>query len=150
MAEEKNIKGFIKRIAWRILKATLVSFVTFCFVYLIPTLLFPIGVLPADYEPLFYFFVGTMVFFAVTVELFSGTIIHHALKTARTLIMMGFFVYSFNGGIVAVDVEIVHVIVDLRVLLAMLILINLLGLAKNILGAVDFLSEKTEFSPERA
>ena len=63
---------------------------------------------------------------------------------------MGFFVYSFNGGIVTVDVEIFHVIVDLRVLLAMLISINLLGLAKNILGAVNFLSEKTEFSPERA
>ena len=60
------------------------------------------------------------------------------------------FVYSFNCGIVAVDVETVHAIVDLSVLLGMLILISLIGLAKNLIGAISFLSEKNELSLERA
>ena len=132
------------------MKAALIGLATFLLVYFIPTLLFPISVLPAEYEPLLHLFVAIMVFFAVAIELFSETIIHHALKIARNVVLMAFFVYSFNGGIVAVDVEMVHVIVDLRVLLAMLILINLLNLARNILGAVNFLSEKNELPPEKA
>lgn len=123
---------------------------TFLIVYFVPTLLFPVSVIPAEYEPLLYLFVAFMVFLAVAIELFSGTIIHHALKIARAMVLMAFFVYSFSGGIVAVDVEMVHVIVDLRVLLAMLILINLLALAKNVLGAVNFLSEKSELPLEKA
>ncbi len=136
--------------SWRVFKAALVGLVTFLIVYLLPTLLFPVSILPAEYEPLYYLFVVIMVFFTVVIELFSETMIHHALKIARSVVLMAFFIYSFNGGIVATDVEVVHVVVDLRVLLAMLILINLLSLAKNMLGAINFLSEKTEMSLEKA
>ena len=146
MAEERKTEGLLKRILWKASKAALAGFFTLLLVYFLPTLLFPVNVLPEEYMPLFQLFVIISVSFAVVIELFSGTIIQHMLGIAKALILITFFFYAFDGGVVTADIEMTRVIIDLRVFLAILILVNLLGLAKNVLGAISFLSEKTENS----
>lgn len=104
-------------------------------------------VLPG-YTQLISIFAIVTVFFVVVSELLAETFFQYALNIARALVFMAFFIYAFNGGLMAFDLPmelgIVRVEADLRVFLAMLLTINFLRLAKNLLQAIDFLAKKTE------
>ena len=144
MTETEKTGTSLKKVASRVLRAALAGFITFLLVYFLSTLLYPPEALPPGYEPLFDVFVAIVVFFAVVIELSSGTILKYAFSAARALILIMYFVYALHGGIITTEMEMAHIMVDLRGFLAMLIFVNLLGLAKSILEAVDFLSEKEE------
>jgi len=78
----------------------------------------------------------------------SGTIYQYVFGVARALVVMLFFIYVLSGGVVALAIPLggatVNVMVDLRVILAMIVLICLLGMGKNVVQAIDFVSGKVE------
>lgn len=98
----------------------------------------------SSYEQLLPVFVAIILFFVVASELTSGTIFQHGFNIGKALILMIFIVYALEGGIISIDIMNMHLLADLRVYLAMLLTIDLLGLAKSVLQAINFLSEKTE------
>jgi len=150
MVEEGNTRAFIKKIVLRVFKATLWGFITYLLVYYPLMLVYPFELLPSGYNQLFNVFVTIVVFFAVATKLFSGTILEYAFSIARTLIIITYFFYVFNGGVVSLTVPVsettVNLVLDLRAFLAMLIFVNLLALAKSVLQAMSFLARKVESS----
>jgi len=137
----------------RIVKATIKALLYFILLYVLP--MFFISQLSefapelfARYVQIFNLFVAVVLFSVVASELTSGTIFQHAFNIGKAIILMLFFVLALNGGIMGLDFEMegfsVHILADLRVYLAMLLAIDLLGLAKSVLQAVNFLSERTE------
>lgn len=98
----------------------------------------------SSYEQLLPVFVAIVLFFVVASELASGTIFQHAFNIGKALILMIFIVYALQGGIISIDIMNIHLLADLRIYLAMLLTIDLLGLAKSVLQAINFLSEKAE------
>jgi len=137
----------------RIVKAAIKGVLYFVFLYVFPIFLISqvSGFAPelfAGYGQLLNLFVAVVIFFVVASELTSGTIFQHAFNVGKAIILMIFFVLALNGGIVSLNLNVegmpINVWADLRVYLMMLITIDLLGLAKSILQAVNFLSEKTE------
>ena len=158
MVDEETLKSFLKKIAPRVAKAALRGFIMFLLTYLLPALMMeafmspelPFGEFPSGYMVLFYAFSAIVVFFAVATELFSGTILQHAFSIGRALVLIIYFVYALNGGILTSTFQIpgqqqvMRVFADLRAFLAVLIFINLLGFAKGMLQAIKFLSGKAE------
>ena len=150
MIEEGNRKGLIEKLIPRVLKATLWGALTYVFVYYLPMLIYPMDLLPLEYSQLFYLFVGITVFFTVVTKLFSGTILEHAFGIARALIMIIYFIAVFDGGIISLTMPMmgttVNLAVDLKAFLTILILVNLLGIAKSMFQATKFLAKKVETS----
>jgi len=150
MVEEGNTRAIIKKIVPRVFKAALWGFITYLLVYYPLTLIYPFELLPFAYNQLFNVFVTIVVFFAVVTKLFSGTILEYAFSIAKTLIIITYFFYVLNGGIISLTVPVsettVNLVLDLRTFLSMLIFVNLLALAKSILQATDFLARKVEAS----
>jgi len=148
MVEEGNMKAYVKRIVPRIFKAVLWGSITFLLVYYLPMHIYPLEALPFEEIRNFYVFAAITVFFVVAIKLFSETILEHAFSIAKALVIMIYFVYIFNGGIVSLTIPIqatmVNLVVDLRVFLVMLILPNLLALAKSLLQATNFLAKRSE------
>jgi hypothetical protein len=97
-----------------------------------------------DYGQLLNVFVAIIIFFVVASELTSGTILQHAFNIGKALILMVFIVLALEGGIVSINFQGINIVADLRLYLFMLLTIDFLGLAKSVLQAVNFLSEKTE------
>jgi len=133
----------------RIVKAVIKGLLWFILLYVVP--MFIISSLSefapelfSRYEQLLLIFVTFTLFFVVAGELTSGTIFQHAFNIGKALILMIFIVVALEGGIVTLDFQVLHLVADLRVYLAMLLIIDLLGLAKSVLQAINFLSEKTE------
>lgn len=103
----------------------------------------------SDYGQLVTVFAAVAVFFVVASELLAGTIYQHALNIGKAILFMIFIVFALNGGAVKFEVDLmeaqrISVGADLRVFLLALVTIDLLGLAKSVIQAITFLSEKTE------
>lgn len=97
----------------------------------------------STYRQLVSLFAAITVFFVVASELAAGMIYQHAFNIGKAIILLMFFFLSLDGGIMTFDFQTIHIYVDLRIYLIMVLSINLLGLAKSVLAAINFLSEKT-------
>lgn len=154
MFENEFGESLARKLLPRIAKAAIKGIIYFALFYVFPTFLISqlskfAPQLSTQYGQTVTVFAAILIFFVVASELTSGTIYQHALNIGRALILIIFFVFALNGGIVKFDIDVagsqrVNLVADLKVFLLMLIAIDLLGLAKSVLQAVNFLSEKAD------
>jgi len=142
MIEERDGKAILKKILPRVVKAVLSGIIIYLAFYflssLIPEVLF------LGYEQLIFVFTMILIVFAVLHELSAGTILQYAISFVKALFLMIYFVYGLKGGIITATMGAMHFIVDIRVFLAMLVFVNVLGLTKSVFEAINFLSGKEE------
>jgi len=148
MVEKGQTKTFARKFVPRIIKAALLVIVTYLPLYFLSALIEPFQSFFPWYAPATSLFAAVFMIFLVVGVFTSGTIYQYVFGVARTLVTMIFFIYVLNGGIVALAVPIqgasVNIMVDLTVILAMIVLICLLGIGKNVVQAIDFVSAKGE------
>jgi len=132
----------------RFFKAAFLVAIVYLPIYFLSALVRPLESFFPWYEPLTNIFTAVFLIFLVAGTLFSGTVFQYLFAVARTLVLMLFFIYALNGGIITLAVPVqettVNIFIDLRVILAMLVLVCLLGIAKNVVQAVDFVAGKAE------
>jgi len=148
MVEKGNAKTFVRKIVPRIFKAALLVVLTYLPMYFLSAFIRPLQPFFPWYEPLTNIFMATFIIFVIVGVFSSGTIFQYMFGVARMLVSMLFFICVLNGGIVTLALPIegvtVNVMLDLTVVLAMLVLTCLLGIAKNVIQAIDFVSGKVE------
>jgi hypothetical protein len=148
MVEKGQTKTFARKFVPRIIKAALLVIITYLPLYFLSAFIEPFQSFFPWYAPTTNLFAAVFMIFLVAGVFTSGTIYQYVFGIARTLVTMIFFIYVLNGGIVTLAVPIegasVNVMVDLTVILAMLVLICLLGIGKNVVQAINFVSAKVE------
>jgi len=122
------------------IKAVLIYIVYFIFMLLVQ----PFFELIGQYSLLIDIFFMVIIAFTFLTEFFSGTIVKYMIEFSKSLFIIFYFVASLNSGIIDISMENVSIIVNLRFFLLMLVLINLIGMAKTVLSAINFLHEKSE------
>lgn len=160
MAEdrEKTLKDWLRILLPRVLRAAFFGFLMggeLLILLFIPDIGGRIGeFFPAEqigFSYLLFLFIG----FEVAIQLFRGTIIPYILSIGRALTSMIVFIWVTNGGVMTFPVSsisemglppdlVVSFTVGFRVVLAIFLILLLLTIIKNLLKAVDFLSEKAE------
>ena len=144
---EAIAKLFMKEAFPRVLKATVWGSVTFLVVYWLPMLLYPRNILPLDYATPLLQFATIAVFFAVAGQLFSGTVIGCGFGVAKAIVVIAYFFAVSDGGVFSVTLPIseltVNLAVDISILLLMIVSVNLINIAKNLLAAIVLLTEKS-------
>jgi len=148
MVEKGNTKLFVRKILPKAFKAALLVVITYLPMYFLSTLVSPIKPFFPWYEPLTDIFAVVFIFFLVVGVFSSGTVFQYVFGVARMLVLMIFLIYVLNGGIINLTLPIegahISIMLDLTVVLAMLVLVCLLGIAKNVVQAIDFVSGKAE------
>ena len=143
---ELDMSLILKKAVPRILKAVVWGSLTFLIVYYLPMMLYPQDLLPIDYVAPLLQFAIISVFFAVAGQLFSGTIIGCGFGVARALVVIAYFFMVSDGGIFSVTLPVgevtVNLALDISIFLLMVVSVNLLGIAKNLLEAINILAEK--------
>jgi len=144
---ELNAKLILEKAMPRVLKATVWGALNFFVVYYLPMMLYPTDILPFDYATQLIQFATISVFFAVVGQLFSGTIIGCGFGIARALVIIAYFFAVSDGGVFSVTLPVtevtVNLAVDISILLLMIVSVNLLSIAKNLLEAITLLTEKS-------
>ena len=148
MVEKGNTKLFVRKILPKAFKAALLAVITYLPMYFLSSFISPIKPFFPWYEPVTNIFAAVFIFFLVVGVFSSGTVFQYVFGVARTLVLMVFLICVLNGGIITLTVPVegasVNVMFDVTVVLAMLILVCLLGIAKNVVQAIDFVSGKAE------
>ena len=148
MVEKGQTKSFARKFVPRIIKAALLVIITYLPLYFISALTEPFQGFFPWYMPTTNLFAAVFMIFLIAGVFTSGTIYQYVFGVARALVTIIFFIYVLNGGIVALAVPTgggrISIMVDIRVILAMLVLTCLLGIGKNVVQAIDFVSAKVE------
>jgi hypothetical protein len=136
----------LKQVLPRVLKAVLWGSVTFLVVYYLPMMLYPQDLLPIDYTDSLIQFAIISVFFTVLGQLLSGTIIGCGFGVAKALVIIAFFFAISEGGIFSLTLPVTEVVVtlsvDISTILLMIVSVNLFDIAKNLLEAINILTQK--------
>ena len=133
-----------RNLAWRILKAGIKAVLIYIVYFIFMLLVQPFFELIGQYSLLIDIFFMVIIAFTFLTEFFSGTIVKYMIEFSKSLFIIFYFVASLNSGIIDVSMENVSIIVNLRFFLLMLVLISVIGMAKTVLSAVNFLHEKSE------
>jgi hypothetical protein len=100
-----------------------------------------------DYSSELVSFAAVMVFFVVAGTLLSGTIFGYALGVARAIVIIAYFFAISDSGIISVTLPVaetpINLTVDISIILLMIISVSLLDVIRNILQALNFLTEKS-------
>jgi hypothetical protein len=145
MADTNNdFKKKARSFTFKALKATIKAVLFYVIYFVLWTFIAPIGEIIPGFQMMVEAFVIVYIIFIIIGELTSGTIFQYFFNVARALFVIGYLIFSLNGGIFGLTFENVSLMVDFRLFLAIAMLLSLLGLAKSVLQAVNYMSEKAE------
>ncbi len=143
-----DAKTFTRKVAPKAFKAVLLAVISYLPIYFLSALVNPVQPFFPWYEPITNIFTVVFIFFLVAGVLLSGTIFQYVFGVARTLVLMIYFILLLNGGIVTLTLPFegttLNILVDLTVILAIIVLVCLLGIAKNVTQAINFAAHRIE------
>ena len=142
-----DFKKKARNFTFKALKATVKGILFYGIYFVLWMFLAPIAEIIPGFQQMVETFVIVYIIFIIIGELTSGTIFQYCFNVAKALFVIGYLIFSLNGGIFGLTLENVSLMIDLRLFLAIAMLLGLLGLAKSVLQAVNYMSEKAEHTP---
>ena len=139
-----NNKTKLRQITFKALKATVKGILFYAAYLLLWMFLAPLSQLIPGFQQIIETFVIVYIILMIVGDLTSGTIFKHFFDAAKALFIICYLILSLKGGIFSLSYQNLSLIVDLRPLIAIVTLLSLLGFAKSILQAINFLNEKAE------
>jgi len=139
-----NFKKKIRNFTFKALKATVKGILFYAIYFVLWMFLAPISDMVPGFQQMIETFVIVYICLMIVGELASGTIFQYFFNVAKALFVIGYLIFSLKGGIFGLTFQNVSLMVDLRLFLAIAMLLSLLGLAKSVLQAINFLNEKAE------
>lgn len=132
----------LRRLAFKITKATIKGAIFYGIYFFLSGFLTPISELLPGFMQTIETFVIIYIVLMVIGELTSGTIHQHFFNAAKALFVISYMLLSLRGGVFGVTFENVSLMVDLRLFLMIATLLGLVGLAKTVLQAINYMNEK--------
>ncbi len=142
--ENKDLNKRLQKFTRKALKATIKGVFFYGIYFVLSMFLAPVSEIVLGFQQMIEVFVMVYIFLMIIGELTAGTIVHHFFSGAKALFVILYLIFALNGGIVGITVQNVNLIVDLRLFLVVAMLLGLLGFAKSVLQAINFLNEKAE------
>jgi hypothetical protein len=144
VAEESHTKGRIRKNVPKVVKAAVKATIVIVIYTILIQYLAPVSSMIPGLQQMIQTFTIVFVVLMIISDLASGTLFQHVFSAARALFGMVYLVFFLNEGIFEHTFGNVNLIVDLRLFLVISMLLGLLGLAKSVLQAINYVSEKAE------
>ena len=136
----KKMRKTVFTIAKTVIKTAIV-----CILYVILSqVLAPLSPLIPGLQGMLQTFIIVYVALMIVSNLTSGTVFQHMFGAARCGFVMAYLIVSLNSGIFDYTFGSVSLMVDLRMFLVIVMMLEILGLAKSVILAIDFVSQKAE------
>jgi len=141
-----NFKKKIRNFTFKALKATVKGILFYAIYFVLWMFLAPISDMVPGFQQMIETFVMVYILLMIVGELVSGTIFQCFFNVAKALFVIGYLIFSLNDGIFGLTFQNVSLMVDLRLFLVIAMLLSLLGLAKSVLQAINYMNEKAEYT----
>ena len=145
MAEEKKKnKNKIKDMAFRVVKASVKAILVYLLYFFVAPLVSPLfGLIPGFMETV-ELFVTVYIVLMILSDLTAHTIFQYFFNTGRALFVIAYLILQLGTGVISMDVENFSLTLNLTTFYTIAALLSLLGLAKTVLQAINFLNERAE------
>lgn len=144
--QDSDAKHKIRKYIFRALKITLkVIMVSVIYVFLV-RFLAPASILIPGLQEIITTFTLVYVVLMVVSDVTAGTILQSFFNGVKALFVIAYLIVSLNSGILNITLGSVNWIIDIRVFLIVIMLLGLLGLARSIMQAISFASERIELA----
>ena len=141
---KKNSQSKVKDVAFRVVKATLKAVLVYLLYFFTMPLVAPLfGLIPGFTETI-EIFVTVYIVLMILSDLTAHTIFQYFFNTARALFMIAYIILQLGNGIISLNVENFSLTMNLTMFYTIAALLSLLGLAKSVLQAINFLNERAE------
>jgi hypothetical protein len=145
MAEvKKDFKKRIQEVTFKALKATIKGVLLYGVYFVLSMFLASISEMVPGFQQIIETFIMIYIILTTFAELTSETIFQHFFDMAKALFVILYLVFSLKSGVMGITFQNVNLIIDLRSFLVAAMLLSLLGLAKSMFQAIDFLNAKTD------
>lgn len=141
---KKDFKMKLRQITFKALKATVKGILFYAAYFLLWMFLTPLSELIPSFQHMVETFVIIYVILIIIGEITSGTIFKYFFDAAKALFVICYLIFSLNYGIFSFTYQNLSLIFDFRQLIVVVTLISLLGFAKSIIQAINFINEKAE------
>jgi hypothetical protein len=147
MAEQqKKSKNPIKDISFRVAKATVKAILVYLIYFLLAPMLAPLfGLIPGFMESI-EAFIAVYIVLMILSDLTEKTVFQYFFNTARALFFIGYLLLSMGDGVLSTSYENFSLTVNLTLFYTIAVTLSLLGFARTILQAINFMHEKAEAS----
>ena len=139
--KEKSLRERLGKLTPRLLKATVITALVGVFLLVVWFFVGQLFAYYPEYQTLFAILAWATLFFTFAIKFTEGTIYKFAFIIARALFLIVYLIYATNGGMFTLDFMGAHLMVEFIPILALMILVNVLDMAKGILQAIEFTSE---------
>jgi len=146
MVETNNdAKKILRKFSFKALKATIKGVLIYAIYSILWMFIAPISQIIPSLQLMIETFVIVYIIFTIVEEFTSGTIYHYFFNVGKALFVIGYLIGTLNGGIFGITFQNISLIVDLRLVLAIAMLLGLLGLTKSVLQTINYMNEKAEY-----
>jgi uncharacterized ion transporter superfamily protein YfcC len=145
MAEQqKKSKNLVKDVSFRVVKATVKAILVYLLYFLLAPMLAPLfGLIPGFMESI-EAFVAVYIVLMILSDLTEHTVFQYFFNTAQALFFMAYLLRSMGNGVLSTTYENFSLTVNLTLFYTVAVLLSLLGFARTILQAINFMHEKAE------
>jgi hypothetical protein len=144
--KKNDFRSNLRRMVFRALKATIKGVLVYAIYFVAWGFIAPVAQIVPGLQASLEAFVAVYVVLMVIGEFTSGTVYQYFFGAAKALFIVAYLIMSLNGGIMSMAFEGINLLVDLRLFLVITMILSLLGLAKSVIQAINFMSEKAELT----
>ncbi|MGB8780443.1 MAG: hypothetical protein WCD81_07325 [Candidatus Bathyarchaeia archaeon] len=144
VTEENRPKGKMRKNVLKVVKAAVKATIVIVIYAILIQFLAPVSSIIPSLQQMIQTFTIVYVVLMIISDLASGTLFQHVFNAAKALFVMIYLVFFLNAGIFEYTSGSLSLTVDLRLFLVISMMLGLLGLAKSVLQAINYVSERAE------
>ena len=142
--QQKKSKNLVKDVSFRVAKATVKAILVYLIYFLLVPMLAPLFELIPGFMESLEVFVIVYIVLMILGDLTAKTVFQYFFSTARALFFMAYLLLSMGDGVFNTSYENFSLTVNLTLFYTVAVLLSLLGFARTILQAINFMHEKAE------
>jgi len=143
---KNEFRSNLRKMVFKALKATIKGVLVYAIYFIAWGFIAPVTQIVPGLQASLETFVAVYVVLMVIGEFTSGTVYQYFFGAAKALFVVAYLIMSLNGGIMSMAFEGINLLVDLRLFLLITMILSLLGLARSVIQAINFMSEKAELT----
>jgi len=136
----------LRKIGVRALKAAAKGILVYILYFVLSLFLAPFMEMVPTLQQSIEAFVTLYLILMVIGDFMADTIYHYFFGAGKSLFVIFYLILSLKSGVVSTAFGSINLLVDLRLFLVIAMLLSLLGLARSVFQAINFMNEKASLT----
>jgi hypothetical protein len=142
--KRKKPRNLVKDVSFRVAKAAVKAILVYLLYFLVAPMLMPLFGLVQGLMESIEVFLAVYIVLMILSDLTEKTVFQYFFSTARALFFIGYLLLSMGNGMFSISYENFSLTVNLTLFYTVAVLLSLLGFARTILQAINFMHERAE------